>query len=262
MIAATVASRRWAPAGWVSFTTVFALMSLGPFIAIGGVMTHVPGPWSVVRYLPLLGAARMPTRMAILVLLGASMLMAMAMQDLRRRVPWPRAFATLVALLLVAELRPTSTRLYTAAIPKVFRTIADDPRAVRVMNLPFGLRDGLSSVGNASAEYQYYQTAHEKPLVGGYVSRLPAGEVDRYRRFPVMSVLMDLSEGKTVTDERRSEAIMTAHRRADRLNVGWVVIDARRTSPELERFAQEAFDLTEVERDGPWVLYRASPDQP
>jgi hypothetical protein len=226
-------------------------MSLGPFIVAGGVMTHVRGPWAVVRYLPILGAARMPTRMAILVLLGASMLMAMAVQDLRRRVRWPGAFAVLVALLLIAELMPGSRALYTAEIPKVYRTIANDPRSVRVMNLPFGLRDGLSSAGNASAEYQYHQTAHEKPLVGGYVSRLPIGEVDRYRRFPVMSVLTDLSEGKFVTEEQRAEAIAVAHQRASRLRIGWVVVDTRTTSTQLEQLAREAFDMSIVESDGP-----------
>ena len=130
------------------------------------------------------------------------------------------------------------------------------------MNLPFGLRDGLSSVGNASAEYQYHQTAHEKPLIGGYVSRLPRGQAERYRRFPVMSALMDLSEGRSLDPDRRTEVLAEAHSRASRLRIGWVVVDARSVSGELEQFAVEAFDLTYVERDGPWKLYRSEPPLP
>jgi hypothetical protein len=211
-----------------------------------------------VRYLPVLGAARMPTRLSILVLLGLSMLLAMAVQALRRQVRWPKTVTAAIGLLLVLELAPGSRPMYSAAVPAIHRTIAADPRPVRVTNLPFGLRDGLSSAGNTSAVYQYYQTAHEKPLVGGYVSRLPRGAVDRYRRFPVTSALMDLSEGRSLTPERRVEVLQAAHARDRpiRLRIGWVVVDTRAASPELEQFAVEALDLTYVERDGPWKLYR------
>jgi hypothetical protein len=162
----------------------------------------------------------------------------------------------LIAALLVVELAPRERTLYSAAIPAIHRTIAADPRPVWVTNLPFGLRDGLSSTGKTSALYQYHQTAHEKPLVGGYVSRLPRGAADRYRRLPVTSALIDLSEGRSLTPERRAAALQAAHTRPFRLQIGWVVVDTRSASPELERFAVDAFDLTYVERDGPWKLYR------
>jgi hypothetical protein len=255
MIGATFVHRRWARAGWVVFTVLFAALSLGPFITMGGTTTYVPGPWALIRYLPVLSAARMPTRMAVLVLLGVSMLLAMAVQALRNKLPWPRTLTVAMGLLLVAELMPAPRVLYSAKIPKIYQTIASDPRPVRVLSLPFGLRDGLSSAGNASAAYQYHQTAHEKPLMGGYVSRLPKGEVDRYRKFPAMSVLMDLSEGQFVTPERKHEAIATARGRASRLKIGWVVVDARSTSATLEQFAIDAFNLTFVSSDGPWKLY-------
>jgi hypothetical protein len=256
LAAATLSARRWAHAGWVAFTALFALLSLGPFVVIGGMMTHVPGPWALVRYVPVLGAARMPTRLSILVFLGVSMLLAMAVQVLRRRVAWPRTMTAIIAVLLIAELAPGRRTLHSAAIPTFHRTIAADPRPVRVTHLPFGLRDGLSSAGNTSALYQYFQTAHEKPMVGGYVSRLPSGAADRYRAFAVTSALIDLSEGRSLSPERRAEAVRIAHSPPFRLQIGWVIVDTRTASPELEQFAIDAFDLTYVERDGPWKLYR------
>jgi hypothetical protein len=258
MVAATAFHRRWAHIGWIVFTAVFIVLSLGPFLVVDGITTHIPGPWALIRYLPLLGAARMPTRIAILVLLGMSMLLAMAIHTMRNHVRWPRTMTVAIALLLIAELLPAPRALHSAEIPQIYQTIANDPRPVRVMNLPFGLRDGLSSAGNQSAEYQYHQTLHEKPLVGGYVSRLPAGEVNRYRQFPVMSVLMDLSEERYVTRDRLQEAMADARESSSRLQIGWVVVDARSTSAPLEQFATDAFDLTFVERDGPWKLYKTS----
>jgi hypothetical protein len=203
----------------------------------------------------------MPTRVSIVVLLGVSMLLALAVSALRTKVRWPNATAAGVGLLLVAELWPGVRPVYPAAVPSVYRTIAADPRPVRVMNLPFGLRDGLSSVGNTSAEFQYYQTVHEKPLVGGYVSRLPKGAVARYRDYPVTSALMDLSEGQALAPDRRAEVLRLARdpERMVRLGVGWVAVDTARASRELEQFAIEAFDLTLVDRDGTWKLYRREP---
>jgi len=77
----------------------------------------------------------MPTRLSILVLLGISMLLAMAVQTLRSHVRWPRAVTVAIGLLLVAELAPGQRPLYSAAIPTVYQTIAKDPRPVRVLNL-------------------------------------------------------------------------------------------------------------------------------
>ncbi len=96
------------------------------------------------------------------------------------------------------------------------------------------------------------------------MSRLPKGAVEDYRRFPVISALMDLSEGRSLTPERRAEVLEAAHdtARATRLRIGWVVVNTSSTSPELEQFAIEAFDLTYVERDGPWKLYRSEPTLP
>ena len=48
-------------AGWVALTIGFALLALGPFVYIAGVNTHVPGPWALLRYVPVIGLARMPT---------------------------------------------------------------------------------------------------------------------------------------------------------------------------------------------------------
>jgi hypothetical protein len=260
--AATLAHRRWASLGWLTFTMTFALLSLGPFIVVGGTMTYVPGPWAFLRYLPIVGAARMPTRLAVLAILGASMLLALAIHALRTRSGWPRFATMTIPLLLIGELVPTPRPLFTATLPSFYQLVASDPRPVRVMNLPFGLRDGLSSAGNQSAEYQYHQTSHEKPIVGGYVSRLPLGEVERYRRFPVMSALMDASEGRTLTPERRAATIAAGHEREGRLRIGWVVVDQRRASPALESLAIEAFDLTLIATEGHWKLYKNALDQP
>src|SRR5262245_10540508 len=94
-------------AGWWVLTIGFALLALGPFVTVGGVNTYVPGPWSLLRYTPVIGLARMPTRFAIVAALGLAMLLAGALAAIGSR--WParrRAVSLAVGALLIVELWP------------------------------------------------------------------------------------------------------------------------------------------------------------
>jgi hypothetical protein len=262
LIATLVVAVGWAgarlPRYWWAFTATFALLALGPFVHIAGVLTYVPTPWALLRYLPVIGAARMPPRLIVLVMLGLAMLLAHALRHLRTRVSRPGLVTAGVAVLLIAELLPAPRRLHSAAVPSIYGIVAADPRPIKVMTLPFGLRDGLSSFGNTTAAAQFYQTFHEKQIVGGYISRLPQRDLGEYRRMRVTRALMDLSEGESLTDERRASAITRAHELLRQWNLGYVVVETGRASDELVQFATEAFGLTFVASDGPYALYRTS----
>ena len=256
IVAAAVWAGFRAHKGWVVFTALFAWFSLGPFIAVAQHLTYVPTPWALLRYLPIVGAARMPPRMIIVVMLGVSMLLAMALQHLRSRSRHPQLIVCAVGALLIFELFPAPRTLYSARVPAVYEIVAKDPRPVRILSLPFGLRDGLSSGGDVSVATQYYQTVHGKRLIGGYVSRLPGRTMARYRRHPVFGVIIDLSERQVVEQARIDEALHQSPRTLTRFEIGYVVINTVKTSPELQEFARRAFQLTFVARDGPRELYR------
>jgi hypothetical protein len=241
--------------GWIVFTLFFAWLALGPFISIAKHLTYIPTPWAVLRYFPIVGAARMPPRMSLLVMLGVSMLLAMAVHSLRQRSSRPRLVTGAIVGLLLFELLPAPRTLQSAELPDAYKVVAADPRPIRVLSLPFGLRDGLSSRGNYSAISQFYQTFHEKGLIGGYVSRLPGGSIQRYRRNPTIRVLLRLSEGTPVEPELFEAALAGADPIMRRLHLGYVVIDLRRSAPELRDFAKRAFQLSFVSTDGSRELY-------
>jgi hypothetical protein len=244
------------PRPWLIFTAFFALLALGPFVRIAGYNTHVPTPWALLRYLPVVGAARMPSRLTVLVMLGVAMILTMALQHLRTRVKRPDLLLATVGALLVFELAPAPRTLYSAGVPLAYEIIATDPRPVRVLTLPFGLRDGTRSRGNFSAATQYYQTVHGKRLVGGYLSRLPQRAIDRYRRDPVLRTLLRLGEGTPVEPMLFDAAYEGADRTLDRLNIGYVVIHRDRAPDALIAFARQAFPLELVSSDGAVDLYR------
>lgn len=244
--------------GWLMLTVGSALLALGPFVYVAGVNTHVPGPWALVRYVPLIGSARTPTRIAVVAALGLAVLFAGALVALGKRYPHRRRLiVAAVAAALIVELNPAPRTLHSAEIPSIYRIIAADPRPVRVLQLPMGVRDGVSSAGNFTAKYQFFQTLHGKALIGGYLSRISRRRLETMRRdFPTVDALITLSEGGTLTPQQS----IRVHERAPdflaRANVEWIVVDYDTAPPGLVKAIQHGFRLEEVARDGGRVLYR------
>jgi hypothetical protein len=242
---------------WVAITIGFALLALGPFVYVAGVNTHVPGPWALLRYLPGFGLARMPGRFTIVAILGVTVLMAGALAAIGGR--WPqrrRLIGAGVFCLLVFELWPAPRTLYSAEVSAIYDRIAADPRPVRVLALPFGVRDGIWSTGNFRPRTQYDQVRHGKALIGGYLSRVSPRRVEKMRaQYPTLDALIKLSEDAPLDPEVK----VILEERGDRLvtqgNIGYVVIDERFIPHDRAAMVIEAFKLREVARDRHLALY-------
>jgi hypothetical protein len=251
------------PRFWAGLAIFFGTLALGPFIHVLGVNTHVPGPWALLRYVPIVGLARTPGRFSVVVMLAVAILFAAALCWLVRRWPERRQLVTLTAgVLLLFELLPLPRPLYSAEIPRIYRYIAEVPGDVRVLELPSGIRDGTQSVGNYTARTQFFQTAHEKPLIGGYLSRVSRRRLEDARRDPMVDALIWLSEGKPIDASRRQSLVEAGPSFVRRANVGFVVVDKARTPAALREFAVQAFSLEIVGSEGAFELYTPAPPQP
>jgi len=243
--------------GWLAITIGFALLALGPFVYIGGLNTHIPGPWALMRYVPVVGLARMPTRFAIVASLGVSVLMAGGLASLGAR--WPerrRLIGALAAMLLVFELWPAPRPLYSAEISPIYDRIAADPRPVRVLVLPFGVRDGTWETGNFRPRTLFNQTRHGKALIGGYLSRVSPQRVERMRKdYPTLDALITLSEKPGFGPEVKARLDERGDRLVTQGNVGYVVVDSRFIPPDRARLVIDALKLHEVQRDQHLTLY-------
>ena len=246
-----------APVVAVAIALGFGALALGPFLRIAGVDTHIPGPWAFLRYLPIVGLARSPSRFFVFAMVGVAALFALALHELLMRAPGARkgTFA-LVAVALLAELLPAPRTLFSAEIPAIYRVVADDPRDVRVLELPFGIRDGTMAVGNFTSRTQFYQTAHGKPIFGGYLSRVSRRRVRENERHPVLSALIRLSEGQRLTPRQAEDFRGSWPAFVREASIGYVVVDQKRASEELRSMAATRLALERVGEDGPLVLYR------
>jgi hypothetical protein len=244
---------RW----WVALAVAFGVLALGPFVHIAGTNTYIPGPWAFLRYVPVVGLARTPARFSVVMMLAVAVLFATALEWIGRRYPRQRRRVLgAVAVLVLAELLPAPMAMHSAEVPRFYRHIAMAPDDVRVLELPTGVSDGTVSVGRFSARYQYYQTAHEKSLFGGYLSRVSEQRVSELRRNGVLDGLLLLSDGGTLPTGRADRLIADAPAFVRNEKLGFVVIDRTRASKALVDFAVSAFRLELVEADGRLELYR------
>ena len=257
VVIAVARAAGWRPSRiWVAITVTFGLLALGPFVHVAGFNTHIPGPWALVRYFPLIRLARTPGRLSIVVALGVSVLFASAAHHLCHR--WPqrrRLLFSCIAMALMFELLPAPRPLYSASVPAFYARIAQDPADVTLLELPVGVRDGTSSVGNFTARSQFFQTVHGKPLIGGYLSRVSRKRIAEVRQDAFIDALITLSEGGTLDPEREAALVERGPEFIRRARIGYIVIDDEATSPRLRNFAIRALRLRQVAAEHSFDLF-------
>ena len=254
----------WRPSRWwAGLAIMFGLLALGPFVHVAGINTFVPGPWALLRYVPLVGLAHTPARFAIVMMLAGAVMFAAALDWLGRRYPARRrAMLATVGVLLAFELLPAPRALHSAAVPPLYRHVAAAPPRVVLLELPYGVRDGTYSVGNFTARTQFYQTAHGKPIRGGYLSRVSRRRLDEVRADPVRQALAALSENLDLTPTQEAALMRGGPAFIRGGNIGFVVIDRDHASRELQGLAIKAFRLRHIETNGPLSLYATDATTP
>jgi hypothetical protein len=159
---------------------LFLVLSIGPkllfnreIVRIGNLQVRLP--FALWQEIPILGAVRQSGRYLVISYMMMSVGLACLVAELRSRLGAVRGVA-LAALLALVVCTDFAFRPLVAKLPPVpefssAHGLLLDPR----------LRSGLS---------MYYQTYHEQPLVGGYLSRKPAYALRLYQAIPSTSCLV------------------------------------------------------------------------
>jgi len=240
----------------VGVTATFGLLALGPFVHVGGLNTYVIGPWALLRYIPLVGLVHTPARFAIPFTLCFAILVADALRELCRRHPQKRrALLCVAGILLAAELFPAPLTLYSAEIPPLYRSVAAAPPSTVLLEIPTGVRDGVSNLGDFSARTEFNQTSHGKTVIGGLLSRVPRRRVEEVLTSPVNRALAMLSEKRTLTADEEAALLEQGPTFIRQKRIGFVVVDRTRTSQAFEALVVKAFHLRHVETNDSFVLY-------
>ena len=162
---------------WKVVLIVFAIWALGPFLTLAGVDMGLPLPQALARFVPLVENARMPGRAMVCVYLALGVLMALRVAGLaglkasttteasttdvvptfrsasgrfRSALGRPSIQWALIALLILDYLH-APIPLTALDRPAVYEQLASIPDNGAVIEVPFGIGDGLST-GRGSQE--------------------------------------------------------------------------------------------------------------
>ncbi len=222
-----------------------AVLGLGATLRIGTV-TYVPAAeiWHGVRVsmimpftwfvqLPGMAGFREAARILLLGFAPAAMLAGAGVTWLRQRAP-----LALIPVLLAGALElgwPSTAAVGTmrTALPSLDRPIAADHSSSIVVDVPFGIRGGVTLPGEGAAfdpHAQVLATADGHPRAVAYLSRIPDQTLRQIIAHPFYRDLLALQRRArpiraALAGRPRYQGMLTAARLdARKMDVGWVIV--------------------------------------
>ncbi len=255
----SVAARRGDPvvSQWTVVGVAFLTWALGPWLTAFGHQTPLILPATLIRFVPIVANARIPGRAMVVVYLALSMLAALGLARLMSEPPRRRAAWGLVILLLF-ECLPARPPFAAPDMPLQYALLKTRDTSGAVCELPLGLRDGFGETGSFDSSVLLHQMMHERPIVGGFLARLPPSLARNYARMPVIGVLLRLSAGGKLSDEVSVLSPGDAASALAAQGIGFVVLDTRRASSDLIQFVQSGIALQKIGEEDGRVFYEVS----
>ncbi len=238
---------------WVAVGGFFFAWSLGPHLTVFGLNTGLILPQTLLRYLPVLGNARVPGRAMAVVYLAVAIVIALAMARRLRESGSRLAFWALSGV-AVLELLPVPFPLSALESPRIYAVLDEQTGSGSVLELPAGTRDSFQTQGELDHHVLAWQAIHGRPIVGGVVSRLSPSIVAGYEADALLGPLLRASapggdEVLDLPDRTAAARLLEAH------GIGFVMLDRERASVTLERYVEQVLPLALVESDGTRALF-------
>ena len=259
---------------WTCNLIIFWLLTLGPYLRWADKNLPIPGPFSLLSYLPFFSGNRYPSRYSVMLMLSVAVLagyglwillawmarrQASANKDqstLKNRIFYPIGLPILLTLFYLFEHASFPLPITDFRVPAIYERIADYPGDIALLELPTGWRNGARVVGKLDAlimMQQWYQTVHGKRRLGGNTSRNPDYKFQYFTDAPLIGDLIMLMNGDRthlapVIEAqlekliRRNEPVAPQVLR--HLGIELVTVHVEKSPPALLRFVEEALPLT------------------
>ena len=188
---------------WLVLGVIFAWLSLGPYVQIGGAVSGIPTIYSLYRLIPILNIIREPGRFDLIVTLCLAMLAAFGFRQITQDKDKKMAFNILIAVsvLILIEYNgmPLSASfanqtITPAQIPAAYSEIGKIPGNFSVLILP-ALPNESATPAQYIGQATYYVSALKKPIVGGYTSRENASQAISIEAVPLAQTAQYLEVG-------------------------------------------------------------------
>jgi hypothetical protein len=242
---------------WTAMGVLFFVWALGPHLMALGSNTGMILPQTALRFVPVAANARIPGRAMVLVYLAVAVLGALALARWRERSRAGLLAVTGIALIIVADGVAAPFPLVALDRPPIYETLRDRPERGILYELPVGTRDSFHERGSLDHRVLFYQTIHRRPIVGGVVSRLSPAVRAAYEADPLVSALLQLSEGAVPREAPpdREEAGELLRKQG----AAFVMLNRTTAAQALIDYVEGELPLTPIVSDGGRTLYAVAP---
>lgn len=230
---------------WLISTFLFTIISLGPILHFNGASTFtdynikIPLLYQLLYdTIPFLNNCRAIGRFFVIATLGYSVLAGYGFSELLKYKPERKKLIfSIVGLLLIFEYLCIPYPTAQVNIPDFYYKISNDTDNYGLLEIPQN-----SNAGYMDFKYLYYQTIHNKALVGGYAARYPVNASDFQRQTPFIKELQYYSlETKDILQQDVTE-IGTSVLNAN--NLRYIIIHRDDLSNDQLNFVSDLLNKT------------------
>lgn len=225
--------RRRQAVWWLFIALGFTLLALGPQLQIDGQILDIPLPYQLLSTLiPAFSITGIPGRFVVMTSLALAMLAAYGVANLSRfltvkgqRTALKYGLVIAASILIFLEFLAVPVRLTSTELDNFYPEMGRDTQPYAILDIKW------------DANYLLYaQTIHQKPLVGGWLARLPEEQAAYLNQGGLDKSFLYLllgPEGRELEAAQIPAAIQSAL--AER-NVRYIIDHDQVASPFLEQF--------------------------
>jgi hypothetical protein len=231
---------------WLISALILAILALGPELQVNGrAVPAVPLPYALIKPTLVGDFIRHPNRFNIVLPLPVSVLAAMGVRAILER--WrARGVAFGLALLVLFQYSVAPVPTMRPPDSAFYRRLREEAGTFAVADFPIDLSE--------DKYYLYVQTLHERPIVGGHVSRPPA---DAHAFVESVPLLAAAQEGPPAPD-----ALADVSRQLEPLaeaGVRYVIVHKDRAGAEAVAEWRRWFGFRPAYEDDLLLAYRTEP---
>lgn len=222
---------------WFLSASLFFILALGPKLQIAGKILSISLPYQIIESVPLISFSGTPSRFVAMVFLSLGVIFGFSYQkifnilDRKGRLKTQVILPLLILLLLVFEYLPGKRFLTKIDIPKIYVRIKNDPEKFIIFDVP--------SSTNPFTQALYFQTYHEKKMIGGYISRPSRTSTDFLTKTPFINEIYNHQASEI--PKSKNEALSTF----SKYKIKYIITHSETSASLLESF----IDLAPIEVD-------------
>lgn len=240
---------------WAVVSGLFFVLSLGPLLYINGKATGVYLPYQWLNSIPFVSFGRVPSRLALFLMLGLAILCSIGLADIGRSYKKFTIVILCISMVVFGEFLAIPMRVDERfkAIPAFYYQFAATGARGAILDVPIDIIGAQGPAGN----YMLYQMVHKQPIVSGYISRTPQ-QVLKLFTYPFINELRVRIYQDLTTPQFNAAMLAHAMAELNTLDVRFVILHkAELQANELHsmRMALDAVLRTPMYEDTQLVVW-------